>query len=79
MAGIITEFAARAPDPDNGRLNRRSAPALPDGAAYQQSVDVFGHERRPLRALGLCLALDLPGCPNTSKTRLSPSQKFQAA
>jgi hypothetical protein len=23
MAGIITEFAARAPDPDNGRLNRR--------------------------------------------------------
>ena len=34
MAGIITEFAARAPDPDNGRLNRRymtslaAAPAL---------------------------------------------------
>jgi hypothetical protein len=23
MAGIITEFAACAPDPDNGRLNRR--------------------------------------------------------
>jgi hypothetical protein len=40
-----------------------SAPALPDGAAYQQIVDVFGHERRPLRARGLCLALDLPVMP----------------
>ncbi len=34
MAGVITEFAPRAPDPDNGRLNRRymtslaAAPAL---------------------------------------------------
>ena len=28
MAGIITEFAARAPDPDNGRLNRRYMTSL---------------------------------------------------
>lgn len=28
MAGIITEFAPRAPDPDNGRLNRRRMTAL---------------------------------------------------
>ena len=28
MAGIITEFAARAPDPDNGRINRRRMTSL---------------------------------------------------
>jgi 8-oxo-dGTP diphosphatase len=28
MAGIITEFAPRAPDPDNGRLNRRRMTSL---------------------------------------------------
>jgi 8-oxo-dGTP diphosphatase len=28
MAGIVTEFAARAPDPDNGRLNRRYMTSL---------------------------------------------------
>jgi 8-oxo-dGTP diphosphatase len=28
MAGITTEFAARAPDPDNGRLNRRYMTSL---------------------------------------------------
>jgi hypothetical protein len=28
MAGIITEFADRAPDPDNGRLNRRYMASL---------------------------------------------------
>jgi 8-oxo-dGTP diphosphatase len=28
MAGIITEFADRAPDPDNGRLNRRYMTSL---------------------------------------------------
>lgn len=39
---------------------RPSAPALPDGPAYQQIMDVFGHEQRPLRARDLCLALDLP-------------------
>lgn len=38
-------------------------PALPDGAAYQQIMGVFDHERRPLRARDLCLALDLPVMP----------------
>jgi 8-oxo-dGTP diphosphatase len=28
MAGIITEFAPRAPDPDNGRINRRYMTSL---------------------------------------------------
>jgi len=28
MAGIITEFAARGPDPDNGRINRRLMTSL---------------------------------------------------
>jgi 8-oxo-dGTP diphosphatase len=28
MAGIITEFAPRAPDPDNGRINRRRMTSL---------------------------------------------------
>ena len=44
-------------------LERPSAPVLPDGAAYQQIMDVFEHERRPLRARDLCLALDLPVMP----------------
>ena len=39
------------------------APVLPHGAAYQQIVGVFGHERRPLRARDLCQALDLPVGP----------------
>ena len=39
------------------------APVLPDGAAYQQIIDVFDHERRPLRARDLCIALDLPVVP----------------
>jgi hypothetical protein len=44
-------------------LEQQSAPVLPDGAAYQQIMDVFEHERRPLRARDLCLALDLPVMP----------------
>jgi hypothetical protein len=44
-------------------LERPPAPALPDGAAYQQIMDVFEHERRALRARDLCLALDLPVMP----------------
>jgi hypothetical protein len=44
--------------------------ALPDGAAYQQIMDVFEHEHRPLRARDLCLALDLPVLPkHTEGTR----------
>lgn len=44
-------------------LEQPPAPALPDGAAYQQIMSVFDHERRPLRARDLCLALDLPVMP----------------
>ncbi|MFF4121781.1 hypothetical protein ACFY0P_51630 [Streptomyces sp. NPDC001714] len=44
-------------------LERPPTPALPDGAAYQQIMDVFEHERRPLRARDLCLALDQPLMP----------------
>ena len=44
-------------------LEQSPAPALPDGAAYQQIMDVFEHERRALRARDLCLALDLPVMP----------------
>jgi len=39
------------------------APALPDGAAYQQIMGVFDHEQRSLRARDLCQALDLPILP----------------
>ena len=42
---------------------RRCRTALPDGAAYQQIMGVFEHERRPLRARDLCLALDLAVMP----------------
>jgi hypothetical protein len=36
---------------------------LPHSAPYQQIMRVFEHERRPLRARDLCLALDLPVMP----------------
>jgi hypothetical protein len=45
------------------QLEGPPAPALPDGAAYQQIMGVFDHERRALRARDLCLALDLPVLP----------------
>lgn len=48
---------------DDLELEQPPAPALPDGAAYQQIMGVFDHERRPLRARDLCLALDLPVLP----------------
>jgi hypothetical protein len=44
-------------------LEQPPHPVLPDGAAYQQIMDVFEHERRPLRARDLCLAADLPLLP----------------
>jgi hypothetical protein len=51
-------------------LEQPAAPALPDGAAYQQIISVFEHERRPLRARDLCIALDLPIVPkHTEGTR----------
>jgi hypothetical protein len=55
---------------DELELEQPPAPALPDGAAYQQIMDVFEQERRPLRARDLCLALDLPILPkHTEGTR----------
>lgn len=45
------------------KLEQPPAPVLPDGAAYQQITGVFDHERRPLRAREVCLALDLPVMP----------------
>jgi hypothetical protein len=36
-------------------LEQPPHPVLPDGAAYQQIMDVFEHERRPLRAADLPL------------------------
>jgi len=42
MAAIITEFAPRAPDPDNGRLNRRymtSLAAAPDMLGWGQPAE----------------------------------------
>lgn len=48
---------------DDLDLDQPPAPVLPDGAAHQQIMDVFAHERRPLRARDLCLALDPPVMP----------------
>ena len=55
---------------DDLDLEQPPAPALPDGAAYQQIMGVFDHEQRPLRARDLCLVLDLPILPkHTEGTR----------
>ena len=46
MAGIVTEFAARAPDPDNGRLNRRymtSLAAAPAVLGWGQPAEAQAH------------------------------------
>ena len=45
------------------KFDQPPAPALPDGAAYQQIRGVLEQEQRPLRARDLCLALDLPVLP----------------
>jgi|SRR5579862_1237901 hypothetical protein len=58
----ITAKTIRALAPDLA-LEQPPAPPLPDGVAYQQIMDVFDHERRPLRARDLCVALDLPVAP----------------
>lgn len=51
-------------------LEQPPAPDLPDGAAYQQIMDVFDQERRALRARDLCHVLDLPLLPkHTEGTR----------
>ena len=35
-------------------------PAVPEHPAYQQILDAFAGQQRPLRARDLCIALDLP-------------------
>jgi hypothetical protein len=60
LATTAKTVRAMAADLD---LEQPPAPVLPDGAAYQQIMDVFEHERRPLRARDLCIALDLPVLP----------------
>ena len=58
----ITTKPIRALGPDLD-LEQPPAPPLPDGAPYQQIMDVFDYERRPLRGRDLCQALDLPIAP----------------
>ncbi|MEU1853872.1 hypothetical protein ABZ499_32595 [Streptomyces sp. NPDC019990] len=41
-----------------------SAPKLPDGAAYQEIMAVFAQADGPLRARGVCEAMDLDPAPN---------------
>jgi hypothetical protein len=41
-----------------------SAPELPDGAAYQEMMVVFAQADGPLRARGVCEAMDLDPAPN---------------
>lgn len=41
-----------------------SAPELPDGAAYQEIMVVFAQADGPLRARGVCEAMDLDPAPN---------------
>ncbi|WDF43360.1 hypothetical protein PBV52_44540 [Streptomyces sp. T12] len=41
-----------------------SAPELPDGAAYQEIMAVFAQAGGPLRARGVCEAMDLDPAPN---------------
>ncbi|MFJ4633378.1 hypothetical protein [Streptomyces sp. NPDC088847] len=41
-----------------------SAPELPDGAAYQEIIVVFTQADGPLRARGVCEAMDLDPAPN---------------
>ncbi|WP_433455259.1 hypothetical protein ACQPXS_45255 [Streptomyces sp. CA-142005] len=41
-----------------------SAPELPDGADYQEIMAVFAQADGPLRARGVCEAMDLDPAPN---------------
>jgi hypothetical protein len=41
-----------------------SAPALPDGPAYREIMAVFAEADGPLRARGVCEAMDLDLAPN---------------
>ncbi|MER7585776.1 hypothetical protein [Kitasatospora sp. NPDC097691] len=45
-----------------------SAPELPDGAAYREILAVFAQADGPLRARGVCEAMDLTPLRTTSTT-----------
>lgn len=53
----ILSLAARGDEPAEPAA---PAPVLPEHPAYQQIMDAFAGQRRPLRARDLCTALDLP-------------------
>ena len=53
----LLSLAARGDEPAEPAA---PAPVLPEHPAYQQIMDAFADQRRPLRARDLCTALDLP-------------------
>ena len=74
MAGIITEFAPRAPDPDNGRINRRRMTSL----ASAPGMLGWGSPPRPRPsplpgpgAPGACPLIPPP--PTDTRTRPMPA------
>ena len=64
MAGIISEFAPRAPDPDNGRINRRYLTSLANAPAVLN----WGQEGQA-QALAAAEADAGGDCPSTTQPR----------
>ncbi|WP_225102790.1 hypothetical protein [Streptomyces sp. CoH27] len=60
---IIRKTLLELPDPGPPAPSA-SAPKLPDGAAYQENMAVFAQADGPLRARGVCEAMDLDPAPN---------------
>ncbi|MFI2437371.1 hypothetical protein [Streptomyces sp. NPDC018693] len=60
---ITRKTLLELPDPDPPALST-SAPELPDGATYQEIMAVFTQADGPLRARGVCEAMDLDPAPN---------------
>ncbi|MEU6512174.1 hypothetical protein [Streptomyces sp. NPDC046942] len=60
---IIRKTLLELPDPGPPAPSA-SAPKLPDGAAYQEIMAVFAQADGPLRARGVCEAMDLDPAPN---------------
>ncbi|MFD8705687.1 hypothetical protein ACFV1W_24265 [Kitasatospora sp. NPDC059648] len=60
---ITRKTLLELPDPDPPAPSA-SAPKLPDGAAYQEIMAVFAQADGPLRARGVCEAMDLDPAPN---------------
>jgi hypothetical protein len=60
---ITRKTLLELPDPGPPALSA-SGPELPDGAAYQEIMAVFAQTDGPLRARGVCEAMDLDPAPN---------------